>query len=96
MAMEYPRCTFDGVDIVEVAKSDVMSDRIHFHYGDITDRLDIPDNTYDFVFMRLFVLALREEEWERAIQEVVRITKPGGIIQCLEYYFTVGYLVLNN
>ncbi|KAI8140784.1 S-adenosyl-L-methionine-dependent methyltransferase [Fennellomyces sp. T-0311] len=91
MAMEYPKCRFDGVDIVEVSKSDVMSDRISFHYGDITEQLDFPDNTFDFVFMRLFVLALREEEWEHAIQEAVRITKPGGVIQCLEYYFTPNF-----
>lgn len=34
--------------------------------------------------MRLLVLALREEEWPTAISELIRVAKPGGMIQLLE------------
>ncbi|KAI9489578.1 S-adenosyl-L-methionine-dependent methyltransferase [Zychaea mexicana] len=91
MALEYPKCTFDGVDMVEVTQSEALSDRLNIIYSDVTDVLDYPDNTFDFVHMRLFVLALREDEWEHAIREAVRITKPGGVIQLLEYYFTPDF-----
>ncbi|KAI7856735.1 S-adenosyl-L-methionine-dependent methyltransferase [Circinella umbellata] len=89
MAMEYPNCTFEGVDMVDVDKFEAMPSRINITYGDVTDKLDFPDSAFDFVHMRLFVLALREDDWDHAIREAVRITKPGGVIQLLEYYFTV-------
>ncbi|CEJ03160.1 hypothetical protein RMCBS344292_17148 [Rhizopus microsporus] len=35
--------------------------------------------------MRFFVLALEEEhEWPAAVSEVIRITKPGGMIQIVD------------
>ncbi|KAI9271919.1 S-adenosyl-L-methionine-dependent methyltransferase [Phascolomyces articulosus] len=91
MAMEFPNCTFEGVDMVEVNKFEAMPNRINITFGDVTDKLDYPDGVFDFVHMRLFVLALREDEWEHAIQEAVRIAKPGGVIQLLEYYFTPDF-----
>ncbi|RCI00785.1 hypothetical protein CU097_005962 [Rhizopus azygosporus] len=35
--------------------------------------------------MRLFIAALREDEWPAAINEVLRVAKPGGMIQLMEY-----------
>jgi ubiquinone/menaquinone biosynthesis C-methylase UbiE len=37
--------------------------------------------------MRFFVLALREGEWPTAIRELIRVTKPGGMIQISEFGF---------
>lgn len=35
--------------------------------------------------MRLFVACLRKDEWPVAISEVIRVTKPGGMIQLGEF-----------
>ncbi|KAG1176646.1 hypothetical protein G6F70_003379 [Rhizopus microsporus] len=78
-----------GVTILDAeCGSDVwVMDMIHDHpnctyYGcDIADT----DNAFDFVHMRLFIAALREDEWPAAINEVLRVAKPGGMIQLMEY-----------
>lgn len=92
MAVDHPLCEYDGVDMVDVAKAHIVPDKIRFLYSDVTEGLpEIPSNTYDFVHMRLFVLALREDEWQNAVHHAVRVAKPGGVVQLLEYYFTVSF-----
>ncbi|KAI8971488.1 S-adenosyl-L-methionine-dependent methyltransferase [Mycotypha africana] len=54
-------------------------------YGDVLQGLDYPDDTFHFVHMRLLVAAFRKEEWPIAIKELLRVTKPGGMIQLLEH-----------
>ncbi|CEG84960.1 hypothetical protein RMATCC62417_18701 [Rhizopus microsporus] len=56
-----------------------------FTCANVTKRLPYEDNTFDLVHMRLFIAALREDEWPAAINEVLRVTKPGGMIQLMEY-----------
>lgn len=40
--------------------------------------------------MRLFIAAFREDEWPAAINEVLRVAKPGGMIQLMEYVSKVS------
>ncbi|KAF7732270.1 hypothetical protein EC973_005165 [Apophysomyces ossiformis] len=97
MATEYPNCDYEGVDIVDVAKSHLWPERAHFKCGNILEPLDFPDNTFDLVNMRLFVLALRETEWPLAIQEALRVTKPGGILHLTEVdYKLTGNVVVQD
>ncbi|CEG65580.1 hypothetical protein RMATCC62417_02336 [Rhizopus microsporus] len=56
-----------------------------FTCANVTKRLPYEDNTFDLVHMRFFIAALREDEWPAAINEVLRVTKPGGMIQLMEY-----------
>ncbi|KAI8090927.1 S-adenosyl-L-methionine-dependent methyltransferase [Gilbertella persicaria] len=84
MASDYPQCTFEGCDIVEVTNKNIAPPQVHFCYGDVLKGLEYSDNSFDFVHMRLFILALRENEWPAVIKELIRVTKPGGIIQLLE------------
>lgn len=62
-----------------------------FNIGNVLEGLPYPDNTFDFVHMRLFVFGLREIEWPKAIKEVLRVTKPGGFIQFIESDTEVRY-----
>lgn len=89
MATEYPNCTFEGCDIVTAIAPNVAHSQVQFHYGNIVEGLSYQDNTFDFVYMRFLVLGLREEEWPVAIREMLRVTKPGGMIQLLEVDFAV-------
>ncbi|KAF1800584.1 S-adenosyl-L-methionine-dependent methyltransferase [Mucor lusitanicus] len=85
MVIDYPNCTYEGCDMVQVTNSNVTPSQFHWSYGNVIEKLDYPDNTFDFVHMRLFILALRESEWPIAIKEILRVTKPGGVIQLLEF-----------
>ncbi|KAG0835072.1 hypothetical protein G6F19_004879 [Rhizopus arrhizus] len=84
MALNYPNCTYNGCDIVEVANKFVTPRQFTLQYGNVLAGLPFHDNTFDFVQMRLLIFALREEEWPVAIKELLRVTKPGGIVQILE------------
>ncbi|KAG1170120.1 hypothetical protein G6F70_007919 [Rhizopus microsporus] len=81
MMHEYPNCTFYGCDIVNTVNRVLDLEKINFSYGNVVKGLPYPDNTFDFVHMRFFVLALRIDEWPLAVKEVIRVTKPGGFIQ---------------
>ncbi|RCH94171.1 hypothetical protein CU097_013822 [Rhizopus azygosporus] len=79
---EYPKCKYYGCDMVDVINRKLAN--FTFNIGNVLQRLPYPDNTFDFVHMRLFVFGLREAEWPKAIKEVLRIVKPGGFIQFIE------------
>ncbi|KAF7726324.1 hypothetical protein EC973_008904 [Apophysomyces ossiformis] len=89
MASAYPNSTFIGVDIVQVVNPSLMSDKVKFQYGNILHGLEFEDSTFDLVNMRFFVFALKSEEWPVAIKEVLRVTKPRGIIQMMEPEFKI-------
>lgn len=48
--------------------------------------LDYDDGTFDFIQLRRPV---SHEIWPRALKEMVRITKPGGCIQTIEFKIKV-------
>lgn len=84
MIHEYPKCTYHGCDISDTRYKKVNVEKFIYTYGNVVKGLPYEDNSFDFVHMRLLVLALREEEWPTAISELIRVTKPGGMIQLLE------------
>lgn len=85
MIVDYPDCQYEGCDMVEVTNSNVVPIQVKYSFGNVLEGLNYPDNTFDFVHMRLFILALREIEWPIAIKEILRVTKPGGMIQLIEF-----------
>ncbi|CAO3702879.1 unnamed protein product [Rhizopus stolonifer] len=89
MIDEYPRCTYHGCDIVDTTNKILSIDQFTFNQGNVVKGLPYPDNTFDFVCMRLLVAALREGEWPIAIKELIRVTKPGGMIQSTEIDITL-------
>lgn len=84
MISEYPNCSYYGCDMVDVVNKNMMPKQFQFAIGNILEGLPYPDNSFDFVHMRLFVAALKVEEWPLAIKELVRVTKPGGYFQMVE------------
>lgn len=53
----------------------------HFHIANAARRLPFDDNTFDFVVQHDAVFLYTQKEWKAAIDELVRVTKPGGWIQ---------------
>ncbi|CAO3685998.1 unnamed protein product [Rhizopus stolonifer] len=84
MIQDFPNCTYDGCDIVDVISKKLDVKQFTFREGNVLHGLPYPDNTFDFVHMRLLVYALREEEWPVAIKEAIRVVKPGGMLQLVE------------
>lgn len=84
MIRDYPNCVYHGCDIVDATRKLLRCDQFHFSYGNVVKGLPYADDTFDFVNMRLLVYALRAEEWPMAIQEVIRVVRPGGMIQLYE------------
>lgn len=89
MAHEFPNCNYEGCDIVDVKNPNVSQKQVTYNYGNVVEGLNYPDNTFDLVQMRLLILGLRTEEWPIAIKELIRVTKPGGMIQLMEVDFEV-------
>lgn len=84
MIDDYPNCTYEGCDIVNVIDVNVMPKQFTFTIANVLEGLPYPDNSFDFVHMRLFIYALKKEEWPIAVKELLRVTKPGGFVQLME------------
>ncbi|ORE02480.1 S-adenosyl-L-methionine-dependent methyltransferase [Rhizopus microsporus var. microsporus] len=86
MVQEYPNCAYHGCDIDDITYKKIRVNQFTFSKGNVIKGLPYEDNTFDFVHMRFFVAALREEnEWPTALGEVIRVTKPGGMIQVSDF-----------
>ncbi|CAO3692914.1 unnamed protein product [Rhizopus stolonifer] len=86
MIYDYPNCEYHGCDIVDTTNKILKIDQFTFTYGNILKGLPYADNTFDFINMRLFIYALREDQWPSAIEEAIRVVKPGGMFQVTEIY----------
>ncbi|CAO3686066.1 unnamed protein product [Rhizopus stolonifer] len=89
MITEYPHCTYQGCDIVDTTNKVLKISQFTFNYGNVFKGLPYADNTFDYVNMRLLIFALRKKEWPQAIKELVRVTKPKGMIQLTETILTL-------
>jgi ubiquinone/menaquinone biosynthesis C-methylase UbiE len=94
MVSEYPNCTYDGCDIVNVINENFKPPQFCYSYGNVLEGLDYEDNTFDFVHIRCLILAIREDEWPKVIKEAIRVTKPGGMIMFVEIDLRVRHTFL--
>ncbi|CEG70944.1 hypothetical protein RMATCC62417_06755 [Rhizopus microsporus] len=85
IAQEYPNCIYHGCDIVDATYKNADIKQFTFTFGNVINRLPYEDNTFDFVYIRLFVACLRKDEWPSALSEVIRVTKPGSMTQLGEF-----------
>ncbi|KAF7725064.1 hypothetical protein EC973_000471 [Apophysomyces ossiformis] len=84
MALEYDECTFIGIDLTDATFPRRRPANAHFHVGNVLTRLPFESDTFDLVHVRLLTAALNTDEWPIALREIMRVTKPGGLIQSLE------------
>lgn len=87
MAALFPQAKVVGLDITPPAA--VEADAPHpnnfvFISGNMLEGLPFPDNSFDFVHQRLVIVALPTDRWVRQVQELLRITRPGGWIELVE------------
>jgi ubiquinone/menaquinone biosynthesis C-methylase UbiE len=91
MATEFPGAEVVGVDVVRpdslaplLAPLGVLAKQVAFVEADLRQRLPFPDASFDFAHMRLMHGALLPEHYLFALRELVRVTRPGGWVECAE------------
>ncbi len=90
VAFAYPEMEVVGFDISETmikyanTQAAVQGlDNASFHVMDLQKSLDFADNTFDFVNSR-FITFLPSAVWSHLMQEIGRITRPGGYVRLTE------------
>jgi ubiquinone/menaquinone biosynthesis C-methylase UbiE len=88
-AFRYPHMSLVGIDIswrmIEYARAEAqarkLSDRVEFLVMDALRPLKFPDASFDLVNMRFAVSFLLVQDWPRLLSELLRVTRPGGIVR---------------
>ena len=62
----------------------VARGNVHFHVGSITALPTDWEHKFCLIHQRLLIAALRKEEWEKALAEMLRALVPGGWVQLEE------------
>ncbi|CAG8452215.1 2880_t:CDS:2 [Diversispora eburnea] len=86
MASDFPNSTFIGVDISPIFPASIKPHNVNFCQLNVITNglLAFESNTFDFVYIRFMNLALMENQWSELLQELIRVCKPGGWIECME------------
>src|SRR5947209_5288790 len=85
----YPHMELVGIDIswrmIEYARAQTqaqrLTDGIEFLVMDAKEPLSFPDASFDLVNMRNASSFLLLADWSRVLRELVRVTRPGGILR---------------
>ncbi|CAG8785723.1 8818_t:CDS:2, partial [Acaulospora morrowiae] len=86
LANAYPNSTFVGIDLAPMfPNEDVRPPNAGFLECNILDGIPFPDDTFDFVYQRFVWSAFNEFQWRKIIQELVRVTKKGGVLELMEF-----------
>ncbi|CAB4491338.1 unnamed protein product [Rhizophagus irregularis] len=85
LATKYENSRFFGIDIKPVYPIEIKPKNLEFYEADILNNLPFPDNEFDFVHQEIMALIIKKVEWPRVISELIRITRPGGFIEIVEY-----------
>ncbi|OAD06794.1 hypothetical protein MUCCIDRAFT_155396 [Mucor lusitanicus CBS 277.49] len=88
MAIDYPQFKITGLDMADMFPTTIRPENVKFELHNILNGLPYPDQTFDYVHMRLLITGLRTEEWPIVIAEIHRVLKPGGLVQLVESDFT--------
>ncbi|HEU5347115.1 MAG TPA: methyltransferase domain-containing protein [Ktedonobacterales bacterium] len=92
MAAQFPNARVVGLDLVpppDEGKSlghglDTRPSNYLFAVGNILEGLPFPDASFDFVHQRLLITAIPRDRWPAVIQELARVTRPGGWVELAE------------
>lgn len=91
-AQTYPTMSLVGIDIsqrmIKYARAEAearqLSDKLEFYVMDVLGRLDFPATFFDLVNLRLGFSFVRTWDWPRMLGELLRVTRPGGVIRITE------------
>lgn len=86
MAQTFPEAEIMGLDIVAPTADagQAAPPNYLFVQGNILDGLPFADATFDYSHMRLMMAALPHNRWQDVVNDMVRVTRPGGWIELVE------------
>ena len=92
MAALFPRSQVMGLDIkpppadesTSPGGMDTRPPNYQFVAGNVLEGLPFPDNSFDFVHMRLLLAAIPSDRWQFVVNELARVTRSGGWIESIE------------
>lgn len=97
MAAEFPQASVVGIDLVrpESATSlghglEQQPHNVTFIEGDILEGLPFAPASFDFVYMRFLFMAIPAKRWAAVLDDLIRVTRPGGWIESVETWMTVS------
>src|SRR5215469_694405 len=83
LAREFPDSTFIGTDIIDIFNiwGTKIPQNCTFVQADTLKGLPFEDDEFDFVFQRAQMACFTDEMWPKVLQELLRVTRPGGYIE---------------
>lgn len=88
MAADFPNSTFVGVDAASLFPSGSAANvpfNCSFVKANTLKGLPFKDGAFDFVFMRFMVFSFTPHDWAVTVQELTRLTRPGGWLELFEH-----------
>jgi ubiquinone/menaquinone biosynthesis C-methylase UbiE len=83
MAREFPKAHVTGVDLAPYATNEKnLPSNLELVLADCVQGLPFPDGHFDIVHARLLIGGIKD--WGALLNEVVRVTKPGGLMVLAE------------
>lgn len=89
MSRLFPEAHIVGLDVASSSFQYPSTARYTFMLGDVLKGLPFPDKQFEFAHQRLLVAAIPTAHWSAVINELVRVTRPGGWIEVLEIGVTI-------
>lgn len=97
MAQLLPQAVVVGLDINEppadtasTTSPEPIPTNYRFQPGNVLEGLPFPEQSFDYVHMRLLVSAIPHDRWPRVVQELARVTTPGGWVESVEPTLPAG------
>jgi ubiquinone/menaquinone biosynthesis C-methylase UbiE len=80
----FPHALIVGVDVSLASLPQPVPPTCLFVRANILEGLPFPDEQFTSIHQRLLVAAIPAHSWPTVVQELVRVTQPGGWIELLE------------
>ncbi len=93
MAQTFPHANVIGLDVkppvvderaTTQPNADVRPPNYSFVPGNLLEGLPFADCSFDYVHQRLLFTAIPHDRWPSAVQELIRVTRPGGWIELVD------------
>jgi ubiquinone/menaquinone biosynthesis C-methylase UbiE len=95
MAQQFPNTHVVGIDIVNPVRAYAHDAPLPVNYsffrGNILRGLpSFADGTFDYVHMRFLGTGIPGQQWQMVINELARLTSPGGWIEIIDYTLPIN------
>ena len=85
LASEYPQASITGIDLEAQWPTGIaLPPTMRFVQANILNGLPFREASFDYTHQRLLVGAIPAKQWPLVLRELVRVTRPGGMIELLE------------